>query len=135
MSALGFSPKAIQQLEVQRYWAISTCRVFSRNLHIHFWVCPQSTSIIEYFSFWMRGLHNQYELTGTKYKSSFWLRNPRTCQHQLSQPCQGRIQCFATPLVQYTVGPLVIESLWAKKIVSTGALGALDDPLVVQTKI
>ena len=34
-----------------------------------------------------------------------------------------------------TVGPLIIESFWAKKRVSTGALGALDDPLVVQTKI
>ena len=33
-----------------------------------------------------------------------------------------------------TVGPLIIESLWAKKRVSTGALRALDDPLVVQTK-
>ena len=34
-----------------------------------------------------------------------------------------------------TVGPLIIESLWAKKRVSTGALEALDDPLVVQMKI
>ena len=34
-----------------------------------------------------------------------------------------------------TVGPLIIESLWTKNRVSTGALGALDDPLVVQTKI
>ena len=34
-----------------------------------------------------------------------------------------------------TVGPLIIESLRAKKRVSTGALRALDDPLVVQTKI
>ena len=33
------------------------------------------------------------------------------------------------------VGPLIIESLWAKKRVSTGALRALDDPVVVQTKI
>ena len=33
-----------------------------------------------------------------------------------------------------TVGPLIIESHWAKKRVSTGALGALDDPPVVQTK-
>ena len=34
-----------------------------------------------------------------------------------------------------TVGPVIIESLWAKKQVSTGALVALDDLLVVQTKI
>ena len=34
-----------------------------------------------------------------------------------------------------TVGPLIIESFWAEKQVSTGALEALDDPLVVQTKI
>ena len=34
-----------------------------------------------------------------------------------------------------TVGPLIIESLWAEKRESTRALGALDDPLVVQTKI
>ena len=37
--------------------------------------------------------------------------------------------------ILHTVGPLTIESLWAKKRVSTGALRALDDPLVVQTKI
>ena len=35
----------------------------------------------------------------------------------------------------YTVGPLIIESLWAKKRVSTGALEALDGPLVVQMNI
>ena len=35
----------------------------------------------------------------------------------------------------YTVGPLIIESLWAKKRVSTGALRALDNQPVVQTKI
>ena len=35
----------------------------------------------------------------------------------------------------YTVGPLIIESHWAKKWVSTGALEALDDPFVVQIKI
>ena len=42
-----------------------------------------------------------------------------------------------TPNIVYlcTVGPLIIESLRAKKRVSTGALRALDDPLVVQTKI
>ena len=34
-----------------------------------------------------------------------------------------------------TIGSLIIESLWAKKRVSTGALEALDDPLVVQMKI
>ena len=38
-------------------------------------------------------------------------------------------------LVARTVGPLIIESLEAKKRVSTGVLGALDDPPVVQTKI
>ena len=35
----------------------------------------------------------------------------------------------------HTLGPPVVESLWARKQVSTGALGALDDPLAVQTKI
>ena len=34
-----------------------------------------------------------------------------------------------------TVGPLVIESLWTKNGVSTGALWAVNDPLVVQTQI
>ena len=34
-----------------------------------------------------------------------------------------------------TVGPLIIESLWAKKRVFTGVLGALDDLPVVQTNI
>ena len=45
--------------------------------------------------------------------------------------------CFQNKINHYsdTVGPLIIESLWTKKRVSTGALGALDDPLVVQTKI
>ena len=38
-------------------------------------------------------------------------------------------------LVVSTVGPLIIESFWGNNRVSTGALGALDDPLVVQTKI
>ena len=33
-----------------------------------------------------------------------------------------------------TVGPLIIESLWAGKLVSTGALEALNDLLVVRTK-
>ena len=37
--------------------------------------------------------------------------------------------------VPFTVGPLIIESLQTKNRVSTGALGALDDSLVVQTKI
>ena len=36
---------------------------------------------------------------------------------------------------QHIVGPLIIESFWAEKRVSTGALEALDDPLVVQAKI
>ena len=35
----------------------------------------------------------------------------------------------------HTAEPLIIELLWAKKRVSTAALPALDDPLVVQTKI
>ena len=34
-----------------------------------------------------------------------------------------------------TVGSLLLESLWARKRVSTGVHGALDDPPVVQTKI
>ena len=33
-----------------------------------------------------------------------------------------------------TVGPLITESHWAQKRVSTGALEALDDPLEVHTK-
>ena len=33
-----------------------------------------------------------------------------------------------------TAGPLIIESLKAEKRVSAGGPGALDDPLVVQTK-
>ena len=41
------------------------------------------------------------------------------------------------PLETYlcTVGPLIIESLWTKKRVPTGAPRALDDLLEVQTKI
>ena len=35
----------------------------------------------------------------------------------------------------YTVGSLIMKSLWAEKRVSTGALWALDNPLVVQMKI
>ena len=50
-----------------------------------------------------------------------------------------RNQCFYfhnwITYLLYTVGPLIIESLWANKRVSTGALGALDDPLIVHTKI
>ena len=38
-------------------------------------------------------------------------------------------------VVQYTVGPVIIEAKNAKKRVSTEALGALDGPPVAQTKI
>ena len=38
-------------------------------------------------------------------------------------------------LYLHTVGPLIIDSIRVKKRVSTGALGALEDPRVVQTKI
>ena len=34
-----------------------------------------------------------------------------------------------------TIGLLIIESLWVEKRVRTGARGAQDDPLEVQTKI
>ena len=34
----------------------------------------------------------------------------------------------------HNVGPLIFESFWAVKQVSTGALGAVDDQLVVQRK-
>ena len=44
------------------------------------------------------------------------------------------IKFIVSPILT-TVGPLIIESFQAKKRVSTGALGALDDPFVVQTKI
>ena len=37
--------------------------------------------------------------------------------------------------IQCTAGPVIIESPSAEKPVSTGALRALDGPLVVQTKI
>ena len=37
--------------------------------------------------------------------------------------------------LSHTVGPRIIESFWVKNRVSTGALGALDDPCVVRTKI
>ena len=37
--------------------------------------------------------------------------------------------------IRYTVRPLIIESLRAKKRLSTVAPGALDDSLVVQTNI
>ena len=37
--------------------------------------------------------------------------------------------------IWHTVGPLCMISLWAKKRVSTGALEALNNPPVVQTKI
>ena len=45
---------------------------------------------------------------------------------------KGKI--ITTQYILYTVGPLIIESLWAKNGVSTGALEALDNPLVVQKK-
>ena len=47
----------------------------------------------------------------------------------------GPKRTFPPEVIVHTVGPLIIESLRAKERVSTGALGALDDPLVVQTKI
>ena len=36
--------------------------------------------------------------------------------------------------VYFTVGPLLIESSWAKVRVSIGALGVVKDPMVVQEK-
>ena len=43
--------------------------------------------------------------------------------------------CICLSARWHTVGPLVIELLWTQKRVSTGAPGALDNPLVVQTKV
>ena len=43
------------------------------------------------------------------------------------------IQGIRTAVI--SVGPLMIESPWAEKRVSTGAMETIDDPLVVQTKI
>ena len=54
------------------------------------------------------------------------------CQHRRKYVC-GQFDPNSM-LSLFTVGPLIIESFQAKKRVSTGALGALDDPLVVQTK-
>ena len=47
----------------------------------------------------------------------------------------GKVWREGVYFFQYTVGPLIIESFWVKNRVSTGALGALDAQLVVQTKI
>ena len=47
----------------------------------------------------------------------------------------NRNRLLSGDLTVCTVGPLIIESLWAKKWVSTGALEALDDTIVVQMKI
>ena len=59
------------------------------------------------------------------------------------KPCRALILCIECPAytdstnrdipVQPTVGPLIIESLWRTKHVSTGALEDLNDLLVVQT--
>ena len=38
-------------------------------------------------------------------------------------------------IYNYIAGPIIIELLCSEKGVSAGALQALDDPLVVQTKI
>ena len=51
-----------------------------------------------------------------------------------SKPCAFRARC-PPGFVRRTVGPLIIESLWAKIGVSTGVLVVLDDPLVVQPEI
>ena len=57
-------------------------------------------------------------------------RSPLSDPHSNDATTDSRTVVFI-----YTVGPLIIESLWANKRVSAGALGALDDPLDVQTKI
>ena len=75
---------------------------------------------------------DQYAMTGCPQSKS----NPAStteCSY-LCYPTKVRSALFATQAM-YTVGPLTIESFLAKKRVSTQALGALDEPLVVQTEI
>ena len=52
---------------------------------------------------------------------------PRQIVHKLSISTFKQARNY---LSSYPAGPLIIESLWAKKRVSTGALGSLDDLLV-----
>ena len=60
---------------------------------------------------------------------------------ELSAPLYGLVtvsyiySCLTGQCNSTTVGPLNIESLLVKKLVSPGTLGVSDDPLVVQTKI
>ena len=56
-------------------------------------------------------------------------------QHCIGTRCVFYDEPVAKSKNIQTVGPLIIESLWTKKRVSTGALRDLDDPLEVQTKI
>ena len=49
--------------------------------------------------------------------------------------CWLRGDMYLAARASVTVQPLIFESLWAGKRVSTGALRALNDPLVVQAKI
>ena len=60
--------------------------------------------------------------------STWTLATPRTTSESVCS-------VLADLLVRLSVGPLIIESLWTKKRVSSGALRALDDPLEDETKI
>ena len=86
---------------------------------------------------WKRGARSASLRPGRR-----WQRRSRRCGRDVTNRNKMTNQyelklfsdAFILELVSCTVGPLIIESFWAKKRVSTGAPEALDDPLVVQTK-
>ena len=65
-------------------------------------------------------------------QSVIWTRKTRACQYFCYNRCTKRHR--ENVIVYIPVGPLIIESPWAEKQVSTGALEALDDPSAVKTK-
>ena len=69
-----------------------------------------------------------------------YLWGPRSTQglywkHSENKGSRVAAFAFVNPVIVNTVGPLIIESLCERQRVSTGALRAPDDLLVVQMKV
>ena len=96
-----------------------------------------------------QGCHNQLALLSTRITSNdrFYLGEGRVTAIPVcsQEGCRSFPRLSGRDIIPSTriaagrkmhnVGPLIFESSGAEKRVSTGALEALNDPLVVQTKI
>ena len=110
-------------------YVMSFSEVFFKIKSIYFWILWS----YKYIHFW------EWKWMFSGWPKRYFGKNGITSAHPqiCSQACalghNMLIADFSNRL--NTVGPLIIESFWGENRVSTGALGALDSSLVVQTKI